>query len=189
MIPYHSSDLPGLAARVRAQTDEVVALLTDGDTEHATWRPDETKWSLSGHVAHMAIVNGPYLDSIHAALDEARAKEGTASDGPWKHSAVSKWFVGMNEPPPKRRIKTFKAMVPDPGTTPEAALEDFRAVQERLGDAIEKADGLDLGRIRFGSPFFGLLRLSAGTAIALLVAHTNRHIWLMHEVNRMRAEG
>ena len=97
--------------------------------------------------------------------------------------------MGQNAPPPKRRLKTFKKMVPDPGTTPDHALAEFRAVQERLLDAIEKADGLDLGRIRFSSPFLALLRLSAGTGLALLVAHTDRHIWLMNEVNRMRSEG
>ena len=189
MIPYRSDDLHGVAARVREQVGEVERLLTEGDAEYTTWRPDEAKWSLVGHVAHMAIVNGPYLDSVHAALEAAHARNVPRSEGPWKHSMISTWFVRQNEPPPKRRIKTFKTMVPDPGTTAEAALGDFRRAHERLLAAIARADGLDLGRIRFGSPFFGLLRLSAGAAIGLLVAHTDRHIWLMREVNRMRVEG
>ena len=111
------------------------------------------------------------------------------SEGRWKPPAAATCFVGMNEPPPKPRIKTFKSMVPDPKTTPEAALADFALVQSGLLDVIAKADGLDLGRIRFGSPSLGILRLSAGTAIALILAHNNRHIWLMHEVNRIRSEG
>ena len=189
MIPYRSSDLPGLSARVKEQTAEVARLLTEGDEDRASWRADGSSWSLAGHVAHMAIVNGPYLDSIHAALDRARAANAPVGDGPWKHSAISTWFVRQNEPPPKRRLKTFKKMVPDPGTTAEAALADFRTVQDRLLAAIEDAEGLDLGRIRFGSPFLGVLRLSAGTALGLLVAHNDRHIWLMHEVNRLRSEG
>lgn len=189
MIPHSNSDLSGVAARVREQVVEVERLLTERDPEEAAWRPDETSWSLVGHAAHMAIVNGPYLDSIHAALESARARNGPMSDGPWRHSVISTWFVRQNAPPPRRRIRTFKAMVPDPGTTPEAALRDFRRTHERLLAAIDHAHGLDLGRIRFGSPFFGLLRLSAGAAIGLLVAHTDRHIWLMHEVNRMRAGG
>ena len=189
MIPYRSSDLPGVAARVHEQVEEVERLLSEPDRDQAVWRPDDTSWSLVGHVAHVAMVNSPYLDSMHAALEGARARNAPRGDGPWKHSAISTWFVRQNEPPPKRRIRTFKAMVPDPGTTPEAALNDFRIGHERLLAAIAQAQGLDLGRIRFGSPFFGLLRLSAGAAIGLLVVHTDRHIWLMHEVNRMRAEG
>jgi hypothetical protein len=86
-------------------------------------------------------------------------------------------------------MRTLKKMVPDPGTTREAALADFSSVQAGLLDVIEQAHGLDLGRIRFGSPFLGLLRLTAGTALGLLVAHNARHIWLMNEVNRMRSEG
>ena len=189
MIPSSSSDLSGVAARVREQMVEVERLLSKRDPAQVTWRPDEASWSLVGHVAHMAIVHGPYLDSIHLALEGARARSAPMSDGPWKHSLISRWFVRQNEPPPKRRIRTFKAMVPDPGTTREAALTDFRSTHERLLAAIEDAHGLDLGRIRFGSPFFGLLRLSAGAAVGLLVAHTDRHIWLMHEVNRMRTGG
>jgi len=189
VIPYRSADLPGLSARVEEQKNEVTELLSEGDSEHASWRPDEGSWSLVGHVAHMTIVNAPYLDSIHAALNGARSAGGPVSDGPWRHSAISTWFVRQNQPPPKRRIKTFKKMVPDLGTTPEAALTDFLSAQDRLLAAVRGSGGLDLGRIRFGSPFLGLLRLSAGTALGLLVAHTDRHIWLMHEVNRLRSEG
>ena len=188
MIPYFTSDLPGLCARIRDQTEEVERLLSEGGADHAFWRPDETKWSLVGHTAHMSIVNGLYVESIQVALDGALPGSGM-SEGPWKHPAIATWFVGMNEPPPKLRIKTFKSMVPDPETTPEAALADFALVQSGLLDVMVKADGLDLGRIRFGSPSLGILRLSAGTAIALILAHNNRHIWLMHEVNRIRSEG
>ena len=189
MIPYSSSDLPGLCARIRDQTGEVERLLSEGDAEHASWRPVEAKWSLTGHTAHMSIVNGLYVESIRVALDDASLPGAGMTEEPWRHPAIATWFVGMNQPPPKLWIKTFKSMVPDPGTTWEAALAEFVLVQDRLLDAITRADGLDLGRIRFGSPFLGLLRLSAGTAIALIVAHNNRHIWLMHEVNRMRSEG
>lgn len=86
-------------------------------------------------------------------------------------------------------MKTFKKMVPDPGTIREAALPDFLTAQDRLLAAVAGAEGLDLGRIRLRSPFLGLLRLSAGAALGLLLAHTDRHIWLMHEVNRLRPEG
>lgn len=189
MIPYHRADLRPLAERAREQTREVERLLTEGTSDHASWRPDQGTWSIAGHAAHLALVNGPYLDSIHASAARARADGRAVSDGPYRHSMVSRWFVGQLEPPPKRRLKTFKAMVPDPATSPEQALADFRAAQERLLDEIEHVDGLDLGRIRFGSPFFAPLRLSAGTALALLVVHNDRHIWLMHEVNSQRLEG
>jgi len=81
MIPYRSADLHGVAARVREQVGEVERLLTEGDAEYTTWRPDEAKWSLVGHVAHMAIVNGPYLDSVHAALEAAHARNVPAVKG------------------------------------------------------------------------------------------------------------
>ena len=43
------------------------ACSAEGADAHASWRPDPTALvPLTGHAAHMAIVNGPYLDSIHA---------------------------------------------------------------------------------------------------------------------------
>ena len=189
MIPYRSSDLSEISTHVRQQVSEIEHLLREGDMEHATWQPDETSWSLVGHVAHMAVVNEPYVDAIEAALDQAPNSGSVGSSDRWKHPAVSIWFVRQNEPPPRLRIRTFKAMNPDPGTTPEQALSDIGRTHERLLAVIESARGRDLGRIRFGSPFLPLLRLSVGTAIGLIVAHTDRHIWLMREVNQRRGRG
>ena len=64
-------DLQGLCARTRDQTGEVERLLSEGGADHASSRPDETKWSLVGHTAHMSIVNGLCVESIRVALDGA----------------------------------------------------------------------------------------------------------------------
>lgn len=189
MIPLRTSDLPGLLERLADQTEAVTTLLTDAGHEGATWRPSEAKWSMTGHVAHLSSVNRPYLASMEKALATAESTGAARSDGPWKHPRIASWFVSEMAPPPKRRMKTFKSMVPDPGTDPAAAIADFTEAQRRLSDAIERAEGFDLGRIRFGSPFLPLLRFSLGTAFAMLLAHNDRHIWLMREVNRSRSEG
>ena len=86
------------------------------------------------------------------------------------------------EPPPKKRMKTFKNMVPDPGTTPEEAVDDFVRLQGRMAELIEASRGLDLGRVRFSSPYMRVLRFSLGTGFEMLLAHNRRHIWLVHEL-------
>lgn len=182
MIPRTPADLDALAAEAVRQRDEVTTIFRELDADQAAWRPDEKRWSAAGHVAHLGIINVAYLDAISAAIEQARAAGGHESGGPYRHPAVSSWFARSMEPPPRRRLKTFASMVPDPGTTPEAAVEDFVRAQERLEELIDRSRGLDLGRVRFSSPFLRLLRFSLGTGFEMLLAHNRRHIWLVHEL-------
>ena len=182
MIPRTAADLDGLleeAARQRADVAEVLAGL--GPTA-ALWRPDETRWSASGHVAHLGIINEAYLGAISSAVERARAPGGPRSDGPYRHPVVASWFVRSMEPPPKRRVRTFASMVPDPAISADEAVSAFAREQARMADLIEASRGLDLGRVRFGSPYLALLRFSLGTGFEMLLAHNRRHIWLIHEL-------
>lgn len=182
MIPRDASDIDALISEAGRQSRELEELVAGRSDEALLWRPDETRWSATGHLAHLGVVNGRYLATIRDQVDAARAAGGPTSDGPYRHPWLAKAFVRTMEPPPKRRVKTFRSMVPDPGTEPEAALTEVLALQDRLVEQLAAARGLDLGRIRFGSPFFGLLRLSLGCAFEGLLAHNRRHVWLLHEL-------
>ena len=182
MIPRTANDVDALLDEAARQRDELVDLFGRLPQATLSWRPDETRWSAGGHVAHLAIINEAYLGTIADAVARARAAGGPRGDGPYRHPRIATWFARSMEPPPKRRMKTFAGMVPDPGTTPEAALADFVRLQGRLAQLAEESRGLDLGRVRFGSPFLALLRFSLGTGFEMLLAHNRRHIWLVHEL-------
>lgn len=183
-IPRTAADLDGLIAEARRQATEVDGLLSSLTPEAATWRPAPDKWSVAGHVAHMVLVNEPYLASMHSCIAAAR-KAGRTGDGPYRHPWIGSWFANSMEPPPKMRVPTATPMVPDPATVDPG--DDFRRVQDRLVAVLESARGVDLGKARFSSPFLKLLRLSVGTAFHTLLAHNRRHVWLAREV--MAAEG
>ena len=183
MIPRRAGDLDALLTEVVRQRDEVTDLFASLPADAARmWRPDEARWSATGHIAHLGIINEAYLGAIASVVEGARAAGGPMSDGPYRHPRIASWFVKTMEPPPKKRMKTFSRMVPDPGTTPEAALADFGRLQGRMAELIEASRGLDLGRVRFGSPFLSVLRFSLGTGFEMLLAHDRRHIWLVHEL-------
>lgn len=110
------------------------------------------------------------------------AERGTPFSGRYRHPWATMRFAGIMEPPPRRRVRTFRTMVPDPETKGASAREDFCALQVRLVGLLERARGLDLGRVRFGSPFFRLLRFSLGTGFATILAHNRRHLWLIREL-------
>ena len=161
---------------------EVEEIFGEHDDRTLLWRPNDAKWSATGHLAHLCIVHDRYVETIESQIDAARARGRPVGDGPYRHPWFGRWFATSMEPPPKRRIRTFRAMIPDPAVGTDDTLERFRAVQARLLGALDRARGLDLGRIRFSSPYAWFARLTLGTALALLVAHNRRHVWLIREV-------
>lgn len=186
MIPTRAGDLDDLLAEVERQHHEAADLFERVSVEAALWRPDGTRWSMAGHLAHLRIVNEAYEGAIEDAIQDAIEGPPTTSSvesaGPYRHPWIARWFVRSMEPPPKRRVKTFRSMVPEPDLDPAATLRAFQDSQERLRVLVDAARGLDLGGIRFGSPFFPLLRLSLGTGLELVLAHNRRHLWLIREL-------
>ncbi len=117
-----------------------------------TWRPDAVKWSVPGHVAHLSIINGDYLERIGQTTASARGGSGPFSDGPYRHPWFGRWFAASMEPPVQKRWKTMKSMVPDPGADPTTERVRFAEVHGKMIGLLDEGRGLDLGRVRFGSP-------------------------------------
>jgi hypothetical protein len=95
-------------------------------------------------------------------------------------------FVASNEPPPRRRVRTFKPYRPAPQLTRDAVMGTFSDWQERLAERIRAADGVDLRRARRRSPILPLVRWSLGTMFAGVLAHERRHIWQARQVRNDR---
>lgn len=182
MIPRTVTDLDTMVVECERQTGEIEELLGPLGPDALSWRPNGSKWSALGHVAHLCLVNEPYVQTIDERLADARRRGDRVGEGPYRHPLIGRWFAGWMEPPPKRRIRTMKAMIPDPTLGADQILPRFRTAQSELGRLLRESRGVDLGRVRFGSPFAPLLRLSLGTAFATVLAHNRRHIWLIREV-------
>ena len=63
-----------------------------------------------------------------------------------------------------------------------ASRREFMDWQEKLGERLVHADGLDLRRARHRSPAIGIFRWSLGTMFAVMLAHQRRHIWQARQV-------
>lgn len=182
MFPESSSDIDRLVTEAERQAAEVEAAFSALDSEALTWRADETKWSVTGHVAHISIINHDYLGRIAETIAAARARGGPMSDGPYRHPWFGRWFARSMEPPPKKRMKTLKAMIPDPGVDPATERARFVELQGRMVELLNEARGLDLGKVRFSSPYMVLFRFSLGAGFVMLQAHARRHLWLIDEL-------
>lgn len=173
--------LERMVEETERQIRDVVEIFEGLDDDALSWRPRPEKWSIAEHVAHLVLSNRPYLPVIDASVAAAR-EAGRLGDGPFRGSWVGRRFAAWLEPPPRRRMKTTRKLEPARALDTTSALSDFHACQAEQITVIERAEGVDLGRAKLASPHLSLLRMRAIDALDVLLAHTRRHIWLMHEV-------
>jgi hypothetical protein len=86
--------------------------------------------------------------------------------------------------PAKKRFKNPQMITPPPEQPLTKGLADFITVHDRVLQLVYQANGVDLGRARFRSPFLKLLKLSLGQGIAVMLAHARRHLWQAGEVQK-----
>ena len=149
----------------------------------ANWHPRETAWSVGQCLDHLARGNTVYAAALLAAVKDPRA-ERKPRRAPIQPAWLSRLFIRTLEPPPKRKLRAPKKIVPASWTTAEAALRAFLDSQEQMRSVIWEGAGLDLNRIRFRNPFIGFLRFTVGAGLLIVVAHDRRHLWQAEQVRQ-----
>lgn len=169
-------ELREVADELRGQTAEVESFLADLSAEQLNWQPEPTRWSAAQHVAHLGTANRIYLEAMEDPIRTAR-REGRTGAGPYRHPLLARFLAWSLRPPVRLRIKASDRLVPESRHGKEEVLDGFRAVQDDVLEAMRAASGLDLGRVRFPSPFASWVRMSLGTAFDAIAAHNDRHLW------------
>jgi len=178
-----NAELQGLLTQIDKIKADGRALVAGLSEEQATRRPAPDKWCIAECLSHLNVAVTTTLPKIDRAIAEGRAR-GRAATGPFRYGWFSRWMIASMEPPPKRRMKTFKIFVPAPPGAQllTMLLPEFLKVRDQLAERVRQADGLDLGRNRVVSPVTPLLRLPLGAEFAFLLAHDRRHLWQARQV-------
>jgi hypothetical protein len=158
----------------RVLADELCANLTGAQFN---WRPEPGRWSMAECLAHLNISAKLFGHAIASAVAEARAA-GLVGTGPFRYGPLSRWFLGFVEPDSKKRYKTPSKFAPKPSERfeVERVLEEFRTAGARWEQCLQKANGLDLARVKVRSPALPLLRFQLGALFAIQSAHETRHL-------------
>jgi hypothetical protein len=158
---------------------ELSAPLND---DQFNWRPSLKRWSISECLAHLNVADGLDVPAIRDAIDGGRAA-GLLAKGPFRYGFLSRSFVRFSEPPAKLKFKAPKVYRPLPDQPKAQVVSAFNAIHDQMLELILKSNGLDLARIRVGSPF-PYVTFSLGQRFALLAAHDRRHLRQAWEVRR-----
>jgi len=169
-------ELRECADQVVEQTTEIRMLVSPLTEDQFSWRPAPEKWSVGQNLSHLSLTNRSYLDALARAVEEARGR-GHMRAGPYRHGWLGKWFIRILEPPPRMKVKTFSRLEPPESGRKEEVMREFEAAQDETLASMEAANGVDLGRARFPSPFLGALKFSVGQGYRIILAHNRRHFF------------
>lgn len=186
MVTEASNDLAVCRRQLADNRASARALVEGLSDPQMIWRPDPKAWSIAECFLHMLAAARPYLVAIDAGIARARAKASrTPPRGRSRHPWMARLFVESFEPPPRLRFPTPKQFLPPAPQGPTAVIVgDFMRLGDEIGERIDGAEGLDLGKSVVVSPVTPLVRLSLGLSFALLAVHERRHLYQARAVTR-----
>jgi hypothetical protein len=161
-----------------AELQAIAALLSDAQL---TWRAAPGKWSIADILIHLSITTEHCLPAVDRAIDEAHGS-GMQAQGPFKLTMMGRFFVWYVEPPPAIKLPAPKKLVPVLTGSPAAALPTFLHSQQQMMGRLERANGLDLNRARFRSPFAAFITMDMLAFFSVFASHERRHIWQARNV-------
>jgi len=115
------------------------------------------------------------VGAIEAAIDRARAR-GLTATGPFEYPDYEKFILRETAPPVRHPLPAPRRFQPLHGQPITGILPTFLHVQSQFIRQLERADGLDLRRVKVATPISRFLKLSLGMMFAQAAAHERRHI-------------
>lgn len=165
---------------IREDAEELSAPLSN---RQFNWRSGAGHWSISECLTHLNVVDAQDIPSLVVEIERAR-KAGLLANGPFRYGWLSRKFVQMNEPPVKLKVKAPKLYVPPPNRPKDQVMSEFLSIHDRLKELIGNSNGLDLARIKVGTPISKFVKFSLGQRFALITAHDRRHLWQAWQVRK-----
>jgi len=168
----------------KVQARELTAGLSEAEFN---WRPSPEAWSIEECLEHLRLTGEVSLSAIEKALDREGAA-GRTAEGPFEYGPIDRLILRLSEPPVKMRFRAPKHFQPLHGQPVTAVLPTFCHVQDRFVRQLERADGLDLAKVKVATPVSRFLRMSLGAMLGVAAAHERRHLEQARNV-RMQLRG
>jgi hypothetical protein len=176
-------EIIGVNSEIEGYLDQLLSIRQDAPgivghlrDEQFNWRPDVNRWSIVECFDHLNKAAGLFMGTFDRSLAEARAR-GLTAPGPFTYPARERLFVRLMEPPARPRFRAPGPFVPSYGRPPAEVVREFFEWQDRFGEKLRQADGVDLRRTRTRSPVLSWLTFSLGVGFAGFLAHERRHLW------------
>ena len=179
-LEYTPAELIAELERQGAQAQVLAAGLSDAALN---WQPNGGKgWSVLQCLDHLAIMNAKYVEALQDAVasnqDQLEPRKVPLRPSGW----FTRWFIGMEEPPPRLKLPAPKKISP-PSKLTAAVVEEYCALQKQLADFVREWGDADLGDLKVKDPLFPL-HLTADTQLLIISYHNRRHLWQAENVKK-----
>lgn len=160
--------------------DDAEKLILSADEGLFMQPPAEGRWCAAECFSHLINYGKLYFDDLAVVIHNSQK---TTDD--LQQSFQPRWVVrklaSFFEPPYKIKLKTVKAMKPDPvaGYNRMEILDEYVNLQDRFVSQLEKGQErhLDLGVAKMKHPLISFIKMSLSECFALAEAHQRRHQW------------
>lgn len=150
--------------------------LTKGLSEaQFNWRPATGQWSIEECLAHLTMVGQWEIQAIEGAIDRGRS-QGLTGSAPFEYRAIERFILRESGTPVRHEFAAPRRFQPLHGQPVTGVLPTFLHVQSQFVRQLERADGLDLKRVKVATPISRFLKMSLGMMFARAGAHGQRHM-------------
>jgi len=175
-------DLEGCLVQVEASKAWFHHRVLPLSIEQLRWRPDAEHWSIGECLDHLNLTLGLYLPKIDDAIGRGALLDSALVECPRCEQAESdalRWI----EPPVTMAVAAPALTIPAAAVDPDWLVDQFLQTRHRYSEAVRRAFGLDLRRLRIVEPIYVPI-VSLGGTLALLAAHDRRHMWQAERVRQ-----
>jgi len=179
-----AATLDSIQSTLVATEKQAKELLVGVSSSQANWQPNEGRsWSICQCLDHLAKVNFVYVEAVQQAVSNSAEsyRRPTSNIVP---GFLGRWFIQQMEPPVRTRFKAPGKAVPAPQGNVTELLEAFLKSHEPIRAVLDRAESVDVNRLRFKNPFVGVLRFTVGTGLMIINAHDRRHLCQAEQVKK-----
>jgi hypothetical protein len=142
--------------------------------------PAKGKWSIAECYSHLINYGDLYLQYMEPAMTNAIITT-DHPDRPFQPRWIARKVISFFDPPYKIKVKTIKAMKPDPvsGYDRMELLDEYINLQDRLIALLEKGyhRHINLNAAKAKHPVFHFITMTLSECFAIAEVHQRRHQW------------
>lgn len=180
-----NSDLESYRLQLVAIRQDAPSLWGGLTDAQFNWKPSADKWSIGECLAHLNQTASKTVPVLDEMIARGRSK-GLLANGPFVPGLIERMFIRSLEPPVRMRAKAPKRLLPPSSSTLsiESVSREFFEWQDAIDARLDRADGINLVRVKGPSPAFPLIKWSLSAMLAITLAHERRHIWQARELRK-----
>jgi len=152
---------------------EYVRTLTLKTEEELNFRASADSWSTLECLEHLNRYGNFYIPEINRNISSA----GKSTQSYFKPGILGNYFAKSMLPKEKpNKMKTLKTMNPIHSQLNKDVIDTFIKQQEKMLELLEKAQDIDLEKIKTSISISKLIKLKLGDTFRFVIYHNERHI-------------